>query len=352
MATDPELSLRLAKAVADLYGEAVANLLRIVAGRLARGIDQPGWAERKLDQLDQLRREAFDQVQVLSEAMRGEVVDAVRAGAEAGAGKAVAELRKAGADISVDATFAGSQRHAIDRLVRETATNLASTHTRILRSTLDVYRTAVAEAGAPQVLAGTITRRQAAQRVLDRWARSGVSGFTDRTGRVWTVESYAEMATRTAVGRAQVQGALDRFDEAGYDLVIVSDAGGECEACRPWEGEILSQSGDDQTYPSVAAATSAGLFHANCRHDVGLYVPGLTKPLTDTADPAGDAARQQQRYLERGVRRWKRADAVALDDQATAKARAKVSEWQGRLREHIEANDLKRLPYRESLGAR
>jgi len=55
---------------------------------------------------------------------------------------------------------------------------------------------------------------------------------------------------------------------------------------------------------------------------------------------------------ERGVREWKRAQAAALDDAARAKAGAKVREWQKRLKDHIDKNDLKRLPYRESITIR
>jgi len=68
------------------------------------------------------------------------------------------------------------------------------------------------------------------------------------------------------------------------------------------------------------------------------------------SDPEMYEARQQQRSLERGVRQWKTRGAVALDDKAAAQAQAKVREWQGRLREHVAANDLKRLSYREQIG--
>ena len=93
-----------------------------------------------------------------------------------------------------------------------------------------------------------------------------------------------------------------------------------------------------------------GLFHPNCatclirtawahgglgvaHSDLGIY-----------------EARQQQRYLERGIRVWKTRQAVALDDSAARAAQAKVREWQGRLREHVAANGLKRLSYREQIG--
>ena len=78
---------------------------------------------------------------------------------------------------------------------------------------------------------------------------------------------------------------------------------------------------------------------------------GLTRAhRVQKGDPDLYAARQQQRYLERGVREWKRREAASLDDLAAGKARAHVREWQGRLREHVAANDLKRLYYREQIG--
>jgi hypothetical protein len=348
---DPELALRLAKTIADLYGDAVASLLQTVAKRLGEGIERPGWAERKLVQMDGMRRAALAEVERLQRLVGPVVVEALTAAEAAGAATAVADL--AGVEsLEVTLGFVGNQRRAIDALVRETLTNVSFTHTRLLRSTLDVYRTVISEAGAPQVLAGVATRRQAAQSALNRLAARGVTGFIDSAGRGWEIESYAEMATRTAVGRAQVAGSLQRFQEAGRDLVIVSDAPQECSTCRPWEGRVLSVSGQDRRYPSVATATAAGLFHANCRHALGVFLPGVTKRFTGSADPTGDRDRQQQRYLERGVRRWKRVEAVAMDEQSARIARAKEREWQGRLREHVDERHLKRRPERERLGAR
>lgn len=343
-----DLALQVAKGVADVYGDAVAGLLRIVARRLAQGIEEPGWAERKLAEVEALRRQALEEVARLGGEGLDAVDGAVRAGWDAGAASAVADLDAA----EIASGLIGSQERAVRALVEEAVGQVAATHGQILRSTLDVYRSVIVEAAASPVLAGSTARRGAAQAALDRFAARGIVGFVDGAGRRWELESYAEMATRTAVGRAQVAGALDRFEGAGRDLVIVSDAPQECKVCRRWEGKVLSISGDDRRYPSVARATSDGLFHANCRHRLGLYVPGLTRRFTHTADADGDQARQQQRYLERGVRRWKRTEAVALDDAAQARAKAKAGEWQRRLREHVEANDLKRLPHRERLGAR
>ena len=340
---DPDLALRLAREVADLYGAATERLLALVARRLARGIDQPGWADAKLTEITQLRNDAQKIVQTLQAATPDAVTAAIQGGWQAG-------IRGAQADIT--GTLAPSTNTAAVRaLVDETVTQLAGTHTQILRSTVDTYRQVVAQASALPVT-GAGTRRQAAQQALDRFANQGITGFVDGQGRRWGLDTYAEMATRTATGRAQVAGTLDRFQADGRDLVIVSDAPQECKACRPWEGRVLSISGHDPKYPSLATAQRAGLLHANCRHRLGAYTPGLTKRLTDTADPEGDAARREQRRLERGVRQWKQRAAASLDDDTRRQCERRARDWQARLREHVAANDLKRQPQRERLGAR
>ena len=341
-AADPDLALQLARTVADIYGDAAARMLAAVARRLANGIDQPGWAERKLAEIVQLRNDANQIVGTLERVGTRAIYDAIAEAYNTGSRDAAVEL---------GVTFGRTNQRAVDALAQATIGQVTATHSQILRSANDIYRTVVAETAAPPVLTGTATRRQAAQAALDRWRNIGLTGFRDRAGRNWALETYAEMATRTAAGRAQVDGHLDRYVADGRDLVIVSNAPQECSKCRPWEGKVLSISGATPGYPTVAEARSDGLQHANCRHNLGAYIEGLTRPMTHTADPEGDRARQEQRRLERGVRQWKTAEALAITPDAQRQAKAKVREWQAKLREHVEANDLKRLRYREQVGA-
>lgn len=342
---DPQLAAEAAKALADIYSAAQVELLAAIARHTAAGIDTPGWASRQAAQLAQLEAEARARIVALASGAAdtaGTVIgDAWAAGTAAGG----VELGEAGINL----TWGTINREAVERLAGELTGRLAATHLQILRSTLDDYRRVVADTTA-QAVTGTWTTRQAAQRALDRLADRGITGFVDTAGRRWGLDSYVEMATRTATGRAQVAGTLDRFQAAGRDLVVVSDHTQECSLCRPWEGRVLSISGRTAGYPTVAEATAGGLLHANCRHVLGLWVPGLSEPIPGpTADPEGYEVRQWQRYLERGVRRWKRKEAVAITPQAHRLARAKRLEWQARLDEHVERHGLKRLRDRESL---
>lgn len=75
-------------------------------------------------------------------------------------------------------------------------------------------------------------------------------------------------------------------------------------------------------------------------------------PAGPTRDPEGDQARQRQRDIERHIRKWKARETGALTDPARKQARRKVRAWQAALRQHLDEHpDLKRLRYREQLGA-
>lgn len=345
----PEYLEQVAKTVADIYGDATASMIRLVAKRLASGIVGDDWATRKLLEMLRLRADADAVVAQLQGVVADAVTDAIEQAAAQGARTAATELALT-APLSTATNPA-----AVEALARATVGALEDTHLQIVRQTLDVYRDSI-EAG--RVVTGTATRRQAAQLALDKFAHRGVTGFVDSAGKRWGLESYAEMATRTSSGQAMVQGSIDQYQADGKNFVIVSDAPQECSLCRPFEGKGLSLDGTGvgttvggiRIVDTLRGATSKGLHHPNCRHRVSPIIPGLTKRMTHTSDPAGDQARREQRRLERGVREWKRVEAAALDDQARAKAKAKVREWQGRLKTHVEANELKRQRARERIG--
>lgn len=62
-------------------------------------------------------------------------------------------------------------------------------------------------------------------------------------------------------------------------------------------------------------------------------------------------ALQQQRYIERGIRRWKREEvAMKAAGQPTDEARAKVRTWQARQCDFIKQTGLKRDSSREQIG--
>lgn len=310
MPVAPDGGFRFAKVLADLYGDAAAHLVGLVARRLAAGITERGWAETKLSEILRLRRDSQRFLAALSDEVDAStfdlLADAYHAGILAAGGPGVADAAPG---------IVATNRGAVQAYAEALAGTVRATHTRILRTTEDIYQRVIGEV-AGQIVTGAQTRRQVAARAMSRFAAAGVSGFTDRAGRNWELSAYAEMAARTVAGQAHVQGGLDRFTQQGRDLVIVSDAPEECEKCRRFEGRVLSLSGREPTAEEVRghryggtlrAAQADGFAHPNCRHAMSAFIPGLTRPPPrDTADPQGDADRQQQRALERAVRESKR----------------------------------------------
>ncbi|MGW3322496.1 phage minor capsid protein [Streptomyces virginiae] len=371
MPIHPAIAEDLSAAVRDLYADAETRLLSLVARQLADGFEAPGWAVAKLADVQPLRRAAQGVVDALGTATQLEVFSAVTEAYDVGARAGLAEL---GALSDADARRIAERTpntRAVDRLAAETVELVTATHRGILRGVEDGYRQIIGEVAATPLL-GIDSRRQATQRAMERFSDAGLRTFVDRRGRSWQMPSYAEMAVRTAVGRAAVEAHGDRLRAAGIRLVIVSNAPHNCELCDPFEGRVLALDGpsgartieiehaaeDGRTVRvdvagSLDDARRAGLQHPNCRHSTSAYLPGVTRaPVEHSEDPAGYAASQRQRAIERAIRKWKNRSAAAVTPEAKRAADARVRQYQGRMREHLAAHpELIRRREREAPGA-
>lgn len=367
MPVSPALAEDLAGAVADLYEAAEGAMLQQIRDALAAGMNSPVWVELKLAAVGDLQVAIQSVIDALALDASGAIKQAVSEAYERGQQAAVAELGALGVGQAAAASAVLPNAAAVDRLAGALVADTGPVHLRILRQSMDVYREVVARAAAAPLLGGQ-TRRQAAQSAFDAFAQKGITGFVDRTGRGWEMRSYVEMATRSVVGRAAIEAHTDRLAAAEIDLVMVSEAPEECPLCKRWEGKVLTLTGagaqeiemqhateDDQTVAvkvagSLPEARAAGLMHPNCRHSVAAYLPGLTRPPATVPARATYEQTQQQRYLERQVRKWKRLADAGLNDQARTAANAKARAYQGRIRELLDETDLPRKRRREQTG--
>lgn len=369
MPIHPGMVEPLAEHTRDLYAAAEERLLGIIARQLADGLDAPQWAERKLAAVQALRRAAQATLDETGRAVTLDVFDVIAEAWNVGHEAALSELgaldEQAAAMVRRNAPNAAD----VDRLAEDTVNRVIGRHRSIVRTIVDRFRSVVAN------VAGLVTfgrtRRQATQDAMRQWADEGITSFVDQSGRRWKLTSYAEMAVRTATGRAAVEGHMRSLAAAGYDLVIVSDAPRECPLCRPWERQVLSIAGPAgrrtvevehatrdgvtvtvQVAGSLDEARLAGLQHPNCRHSVSAYTPGITPVDNAKSDPDGYEAGQRQRAIERHIRHWKNRAAVAMTPAEKKKANAKVRAWQQAMRDHLAAHpDLQRLRAREQPGA-
>lgn len=377
MAVDQDLLDQIAASVADLYREVESALIRAVAQRLRADPPLPSpFEEGKLDAIRKLQASARLILASL-QATRARVIrEAIARAYRSGGDAAIADLpvdwfpKSRIGQQARDALRQVPNARVVENIARALHRDVGRVDMNILRAPLDAYR-AVQAGTAARITSGAFTRREASQAAWQRLMDRGIVDFTDRAGRRWKLSSYVEMLARSNAQRAAVQGQTDRLEALDINLVVVSNNVQECKRCRPFEGKVLSRSAggptgrvlvedavaDDrilavQVYDTLPGAMAKGLFHPNCRHSVSAYLPGITKPKTNTADPEGDKARQRQRALERKIRAAKEQALGALTPEAKKAANANVRAAQAALRAHLAAHPkLKRLPYREQIGA-
>ena len=317
------------------YSEAEEQLLEIIA-RNFKGIDRrdpAAWVQKKLAHVRQVRRELEQAIDNLAEKSANERVKLFWAAHDEGADGLWREL-----GIS-NVTAAKSQD--VVTLIDDSAKRFSELHRRILRDAEDIYRQVLSEA-LPMAVMGVETTQQAIARTMNMFADRGITAFVDNAGRRWGMAEYSEMAVRTGMMHSAIAGYTQEALAHGEDLVIISDHTDECPLCAVWENVVLSLTGAQINHPdchgTVAEARDAGLFHPHCKHSMTVYVPGLTtkgrapSKYQNPEDAAGYKARQQQRYMERTLRRWKRRQAAAITPEDERVARAYVTKWQGKIR--------------------
>jgi hypothetical protein len=179
---------------------------------------------------------------------------------------------------AVQAGFTNINQSAVEALVSDAQKSFGDALSTVNRSARQIFNKATQQAIKDRLATGEMVpldRVKIANDIKQIVSDQGVAALTDRGGRQWTLDRYAEMLTRTKVVEARNTGLSNKLAENGYDLVQVS-AHGANDVCGDWEGKILSLSGRTDGYPTVDEATADGLFHPNCEHAINAVVPDLS----------------------------------------------------------------------------
>lgn len=222
-----------------------------------------------------------------------------------------------------------------------------------------VYADAVSKA-ALAVMTGAESGHEALVQTVREWSRGGLAGFTDKSGRNWTTEAYANMVIRTAERRVATDAMFARGDEYGTDLVEVSSHSGARTGCAPYQGRIYSRSGTSEKYPALDSTSygePAGLGGINCGHVFYPFWEGYSiKRYEATENMAKNDAEyadsQKQRAYERSIRSAKRdlKAMEALGDEAGIRdAKELVRDRQAAMREFIKDSGKTRRYGREQI---
>lgn len=220
-----------------------------------------------------------------------------------------------------------------------------------------------------QITLGGMDSGTAIRNTIKQLSAEGVGAIRYPTGRTDTIEVAVRRAVVTGVNRTALRLQDARADEMGADLVEVSAHAGARPSHAQWQGGIYSRSGKSRKYPDFRKATGygtgAGLGGWNCSHSFRPWFEGMSRTYDKALLKEYQAkdyeyngvkmteyeALQEQRRIERGIRRWKREQnalqAAGLD---SGEASARITEWNRRQRDFLEQTGLKADGTRVAVG--
>jgi hypothetical protein len=259
-------------------------------------------------------------------------------------------------DDPFDLTLRHGER-AAQAIARDLTSSLDDVRRRITRLPDDIYKAIAPHGAIYGVSPNEFTSAQAQAAAWRVFVSQGVRGFTDVSGRDWSLSAYVEMAVRTASARAYNTSHLERMNALGIHYFTIPAHPGSCPLCFPWQGALLSDDAtDDPDATPLSVAIAAGLFHPNCEHTLIPVFPGVTvlHPLEWTdAHAQAFAVTQKQRRLELEVRKAKRRLEYAYEAESRQIARKDIVGAQQRLREFVNATPgTHRQSRREQLDLR
>lgn len=169
-------------------------------------------------------------------------------------------------------SFAGVNTDAIVVMQDAILSRLQDARRTVGRQAADVYARAGRRATMLELLGARGSRRTASAQMRQELQAQGVTGFTDKAGRRWSLDRYAEMAVRTTTREAVVEASKLRMAAHGVNVARVSTHASACPVCQPWEGKLVSLDGSVTEVDGEPAATLDALpnggppFHPQCRH--------------------------------------------------------------------------------------
>lgn len=221
-----------------------------------------------------------------------------------------------------------------------------------------------------QITSGAFDYNTAVRNAVKDLSRAGVGAIKYPSGRVDNLEAAVRRATITGVNQTQGELVEERRKEMGNNLVEVSAHAGARPDHAQWQGGIYWTIEKDADYPKNFTETCGygrgdGIYGWNCSHSHRAYIKGMPRTYTKEMLEKYEAedyeyngkklteyeANQQQRYIERQIRRWKREEvAMKAAKEDTSEAAAKIKKWQAKQRDFLDQTGLKRQSSREQIG--
>ncbi len=357
----PEYIQRLPRNMVKLYEQAEADILADMARRISTydyWIPAVEHQAKMLEEAGMVREEILARLKSLTKRTEDELLSLMK---EAGT-----TALKSDDDVYRRAGLKPSPISASEDLQRVLQAGFEQTNGEFVNLTKTTARTATMQferaldRAYMQITLGGMDYNTSIRSAIKQLSADGVGAIKYPSGKVDSIEVAVRRAVVTGVNQTALRLQDTRADEMGCDLVEVSAHAGARPEHAVWQGGIYSRSGKSKKYPdfvkTTGYGTGAGLGGWNCSHGFRPWFEGMSRTWSkeQLADyQAKDyeyngvkmteyEALQEQRKIERGIRRWKREknamEAAGLD---SGEASAKVREWNRKQKDFLEQTGLK-----------
>ena len=250
-------------------------------------------------------------------------------------------------------------KNMINSAYNELNNNFIQMSNKIQTATRDAYLNVVEEAYLKTSM-GTHSYQEAIRSSIDKLSNTGLTILkyttTDEDNNVVGIRKYDITSTvRREVLTASRQLSNNISMEVAKELDCEYLYLSEHVRCRPdhfdWQGTIIKR---EDLVPVTDYGSITGLAGINCAHYFEPYFGDARgndlKTISKEEATKEYNLSQKQRYIERGVRKWKRKTEMFKandDEEAFKKSYTKTKIWQSKVKEFTEANNLKRDYTRE-----
>ena len=262
-------------------------------------------------------------------------------------------------------------RNAVNNFATDMVRQVAQIRTNTINTTKEDYLRIVDRT----TLETTSGVKSFTESLTDSLAELGEKGITGQLYRRpngdivrYNIEGLIRRDALTGVFAIANQSFLDQAKTLNIEYVYVSQHLGARTSTTSkisnhagWQGKIYRLEGKDDEYGNFYEETGAGTVEGfggvNCRHRVSGAFRGMkVSPRLDEKENYEQEQRfKMQRYLERGLREWKRKAELfrsSGNEEEYKKANLKVNEWSKRLTQFTKKYDLRRDYSRERIATK
>ena len=340
------------KKLIEMYGELETKLLIEIASNFnynEKFINADYWRLDKLQKLGALNKKTIYYLSQITEKTPKEIMKAMKKIGYMSFDENT--LNKAYKDKLISINPEDLNTRYIDRAILDSYNELTDTFTTISGRVKEAVRKAYLDIvdKAYIEISGGVSYDTAIRSAIDELSNKGIkviSYVTNKGIRNYNIEGVVRRETLTATRQLNSRVTMESIQELGIKRVLIS----EHLDCRPthfdWQGTIVNV---DDLVSVTGYGEITGLCGINCRHTFQPYFGDKEgndlKKYSKRECQEAYKISQQQRYLERGIRKWKNNKEMskAIEDKESYRyANKKVKIWSDRLDTFTKENNLDR----------